>query len=239
MTHLVYPSAGGSHSSIDSDGGVDVSILIEVYLGPKWICFTGWAGRWPLDRLSREWAYNQVLQVACRSWPFPCCLRGINLLAFNLLPKCVVGRPLPIAGPEGVLLLDEPTGQILPGVYLHLSLTTQLFDGGPKYIPYPEQAGRLTKFLNARRSRATWVANGVVLNIFLFFNFVVLSCPCALALYVTVRSSRILKDQGQPMKDQGQPVRDQGLPMRGQVFLRGTQVYQGGIQVYRLRDRVL
>ena len=118
------------HSSVYSDGEEDVCVLREVDLGPKWICFTGWAGRWPLDRLSREWAYNQVLQVACRSWPFPCCLRGINLLAFNLLPKCVVGRPLPIAGPEGVLLLDEPTGQILPGVYLHLSLTSQLSSTG-------------------------------------------------------------------------------------------------------------
>ena len=37
---------------------------------PKWICFTGWTGRWLLYRLSREWAYNQVLQVACRPWPF-------------------------------------------------------------------------------------------------------------------------------------------------------------------------
>ena len=45
LTHLVYPSAGGLHSSVDSDGEEDVSVLIDVDLGPRWICFTGWAGR--------------------------------------------------------------------------------------------------------------------------------------------------------------------------------------------------
>ena len=68
------PVAGGLYSSVDSDGEDDVLVLIEVDLGPKWICSTGWAGRCPLDRTSQEWTYNQVLQVACRSWPLLCSL---------------------------------------------------------------------------------------------------------------------------------------------------------------------
>ena len=40
LTHLVYQSAGGSHSSVDSDGVEDVLVLREVYRGPKWIYFT-------------------------------------------------------------------------------------------------------------------------------------------------------------------------------------------------------
>ena len=88
----MYPSAGGLHSSVDSDGEEGVLVLIDVDMGPKWICFVGWAGRWPLDRPIREWTYNQVLQVACRSWTFPCCLSGVKLLASTLLPERVVGR---------------------------------------------------------------------------------------------------------------------------------------------------
>ena len=120
--------------------------------GSKWICFTGWAGRWPLDRLNRDWTYNQVLQVDCHSCHFPCCLRVVNLLAFSLPPNRVIGRPLPIAGLEGGVLLDEPTGEILPGVLsaLESCLATVFNGGGAKYIPSPEQAGRLTKPLNAR-----------------------------------------------------------------------------------------
>ena len=72
----------------------------------------------------------------------------------------MVGRPLPIAGLEGVLLLDEPTGQMLPGVLSALeSYLATAFYGGATFIPSPEQAGRLNKFLNTRRSRATWIAN--------------------------------------------------------------------------------
>ena len=136
-----------------------------------------------------------------------------------------------------MLLLDDPTGQILPRVLYALeSYLSTVFNGGTKHIPYPEQAGRLTKFLNARRSRATWVANGVVLNIFLFFNFVVLSCPCALALYVTGQEQPNLEgprstdegprstgegprstDEGPgiPSRDPGLPRRDPGLPIEG------------------------
>ena len=100
LTHLVYPSAGGLHSAVDLCVEEDVSVLIKVDLGPKGKCFTGWSGRWPLDQLSREWTYTQIPQVTCRSWPFSCCLKGVNLLSFTLLPNRVVGRPLPIAGLE-------------------------------------------------------------------------------------------------------------------------------------------
>ena len=100
LTHFVYLSAGGLHSSVHLGGEEDVSVLIEVKMSPKWTCFTGWAGRWPLDRPSREWTHNQILQVACRFYPFPCCLRGINLLAFTFRPNHVVGRPFPIVGLE-------------------------------------------------------------------------------------------------------------------------------------------
>ena len=100
LTHLVYPSAGGLHSAVDLCVEEDVSVLKDVDLDPKWICITGWAGRWPLDRPSLEWTYNQVLLVACRFWTFPCCLGGVNLLAFTLPPNRVVERPLPIVGRE-------------------------------------------------------------------------------------------------------------------------------------------
>ena len=46
---VVYPSAGGLHSSVDLGEEGDTSVLTEVEMGPKWICFTGWAGRWPID----------------------------------------------------------------------------------------------------------------------------------------------------------------------------------------------
>ena len=60
----------------------------------------------------------------------------------------MVGRPLPIVGLEGVLLLDEPAGQILHGVLSALkSYLATVFDGGAKNLPSPEQAGRLTKLL--------------------------------------------------------------------------------------------
>ena len=64
-----------------------------------------------------------------------------------------------MVGLEGVLLLDEPAGQILPGVLsAPESYLTTVFKEGAKYIPSPEQAGKLNKFLNARQSRATWIA---------------------------------------------------------------------------------
>ena len=86
---------------------------------------------------------------------------GVNLLNFTLLPNLVVWRPLPIAGLEGVLLLDEPTCQILPRVLSAIGyyLATVFIGGKAKYIPSPKLAGRLINFLNARRSRATWIVN--------------------------------------------------------------------------------
>ena len=35
LTHLVYPSAGELHFSVDSDGEQDVPVLREVNLGPR------------------------------------------------------------------------------------------------------------------------------------------------------------------------------------------------------------
>ena len=35
LTHLVYPSAGGLHASVDSDGEEDASVLNGVDLGPQ------------------------------------------------------------------------------------------------------------------------------------------------------------------------------------------------------------
>ena len=161
LTHLVCLSAGGLHSSVDLGGKEDVSVLREVYLGPKWICFTGWAGRWPLDRLSRECTYNQFLQVACHSWPFPCCIRGVNLLTFTLARQLLGRETALIAGREGGCYSTNLQAKYFLGFYLHLSLTSKILSstGGANYIPSLEQAGRLTKFLNAQRSRATWIAN--------------------------------------------------------------------------------
>ena len=133
----MYPSAGGLHSSVDSERAEDVSVLRGEYLGFKWTCLT----RWPLYGLSREWAYNQFLQVACLPWHFSCYPRGVNLLAFTLLPNRVVGRRLPIVSLEEVLLLDERAGQILPGVLAVLeSYLATVFDGGAKVYSFPEQS---------------------------------------------------------------------------------------------------
>ena len=97
--HLVHPSAGESHSSEDLVK-MEMSALTEVEVrGPEGICFTWWASRWPLDRLGREWASNQIIQGYFYTWPPACSGKGINL------------------------------------------------GGGTKVMPYPEQAGILTKFL--------------------------------------------------------------------------------------------
>ena len=59
-----------------------------------------------------------------------------------MLPYQLVGRPLPIAGLEWGLLLDEPTGQIYPGVLSALSLgLATVFDGGAKIYPFPGTGG--------------------------------------------------------------------------------------------------
>ena len=69
----------------------------------------------------------------------------MNYLAFARLPDDGVGRLLPKADFEG-LLLDEPTGQLLPGDLLAIDLSTQMFstEGGAQLYPSPE-TGMQTK----------------------------------------------------------------------------------------------
>ena len=69
---------------------------------------------------------------------FPCCRRGFNLLYFTLLSNRVAGRPLLIAGLEGVLLLDGPTGQILLGALSAVeSYLATVFNGGGQSVSLP------------------------------------------------------------------------------------------------------
>ena len=78
-----------------------------------------------------------------------------------------MGGTITIAGIREGATRDEPTGQIIPGVLFALeSYRANVFYGGQSYLP-PEQAGKITKFLFTRRSRAMWIANWVVFNIFL------------------------------------------------------------------------
>ena len=72
--------------------------------------------------------------------------RGVNLLAFAVFLNREVRRPLPIAGDWGVAT-RRTTGQIYPVVLSALgSNLVTVFNGGGKYIPSPEQVGRLSKF---------------------------------------------------------------------------------------------
>ena len=47
----------GEDVDVGLDGGLPGSL--------EYICFTQWSSRWPLDRLGREWALNQILQGDC------------------------------------------------------------------------------------------------------------------------------------------------------------------------------
>ena len=72
--------------------------------------------------------------------------RGVNRLTFTVLLNREVRRPLPIAGDWGVAT-RRTTGQIYPVVLSALgSNLVTVFNGGAKYIPSPEQVGRLDKF---------------------------------------------------------------------------------------------
>ena len=72
--------------------------------------------------------------------------RDVNRLAFTVLLNREVRRPLPIAGDWGVAT-RRTTGQIYPVVLSALgSNLVTVFNGGGKYIPSPEQVGRLSKF---------------------------------------------------------------------------------------------
>ena len=61
----MYPSAGGSHTSEYLGEDVDVGLDGGRPGSLEYICFTQWSSRWPLDRLGREWALNQILQGDC------------------------------------------------------------------------------------------------------------------------------------------------------------------------------
>ena len=89
--------------------------------------------------------------------------RGFVSLAFSLLVSGVVTTrplrcsrtigwetPLPIAGLwAGGANRDDPTSQTVPVVLSAIESYLATFLTGGGYIPSPEQAVRLTKFLNA------------------------------------------------------------------------------------------
>ena len=134
----------------------------------EWICFTLWAGRWPLNRPSRELTYIQILQGDCRSRPFSCLYQGF-------LPSSLYFAPEPPGGKGhfryrvlGGATWDKPKYQILPRVIWALGyFDANFFSGVSKCIFSSEQARILNNFYQARRIHFTWVAIWVVLNIFL------------------------------------------------------------------------
>ena len=180
-----------------------------------------------------RWTYNQVLQEACRSWSFPCYRRGGNLLVFNLLPNRVVAIPLPIASLEwGVATRRTHSPNTSWGLSALESYLAAIFDGRGQKSIFPGTAGKLAKLLNARRSRATWIANWVVCNIFLSLNFFTISLPYSLAFYETGQEQQNLEgprstDEGSRSTDEGLRSTDEGtrstLVERGVPL--GTSIY--------------
>ena len=164
-----------------------MSVLKEVDLGGlEWICFTRWASRWPLDRPSREWTYNEFLQGACRPWPLPWWLRGVNHLAFTLLPDLYVGRPLPIADLWGVLLEIKPQAKYFLGLCSHCNLSTRLSStGGAKYIPSPEKAQ--INHVSLNETKSCHVDRKLSSIRYSHMNVFTLSLPGAMSLYVSGR----------------------------------------------------
>ena len=57
------------------------------------------------------WTWNQFLQKSCRSWPFPCCSRGIYHINCTLLPNSELREPTFDSGYLGGVFATQTNSQ--------------------------------------------------------------------------------------------------------------------------------